>query len=168
MSINIYHYGLVNDEKIVNILKDRSLKPINITRDPVALSFYENRKPGMSPDEYFEFIYDKLYKPILRKLYKNYGIYMTCVDLFGITNLKLRFIIPYKRLKGDTIIQVGGNIKLVKSEQDIIDVCKNFQNQEKVKRLWNSYKFKFKALPQIINFEDSIPVSKNDLEIYNG
>lgn len=166
MSVNIYHYGFVNDEKIVNILKDGGLKPVNITRDPVALSFYENRKSNMSPDEYFEFIYNKLYKPILKKPYKNYGIYMTCVDLFGITNLKIRFKIPFDRLKGDTLIQVGGNVQRVKSEADIINVCRKFQDQKKVERIYNSYKFKFKALPQIINFEDFLPVSKNDMEIY--
>lgn len=162
----IYHYGFYQDEKFKHILKDKALKPANLVRDPDTMARYENRISGMNADEYWEHAYNYFYKPVVKKAYKNYGIYMTCLDLFGvIPSIKIRFNIPFERLKGDTVIQIHKNVKLVKSEKDIIDACKNF-NADKIKDLWENSKFKFVKLPQIVNFSDSIPISKFDLEIY--
>jgi hypothetical protein len=161
---NIYHY--VFEEKLLKqILKDGKLLPVNQSRNKKRLEHYASLEKGLNADEYFEKVYNEKYKPVTGSEYKNFGNFMTPVDLVGIDeNLKSRFVIPFSRLKGDTVIQAGSKVVKVESLKDIHKLADDFADPEKVKAIYEKQKFPFVKLPQIINFEDAIAITEKDLE----
>lgn len=74
----IYHY-IWEEEHIKNILKSKKLISINkLGNDHEGTIKYKDRDgKSLSPDEYFELVYNKLYKDILKKPYTTYGLYFT-------------------------------------------------------------------------------------------
>lgn len=161
----LYHY---TSEQFVNsILKKGYLISISkLPKDHPEVEKYTKRLSSADPYEYFENIYNTFYKNALNKPYNNdYGIYLTPLDLFTFqNNFSHRFAIPYKRIKGDIVIQIGKNVKKVNNENDIKNVLDKYTSEE-VQRLWNKSKLRFLRLPQIVVFTDKIKVSKSDLEI---
>lgn len=183
MEINIYHYLFDLSEKD-KILKTKKLLPINILKDPKIVKIYsemaiKNKLDGSSENNtdienaelQWKYTYNKLYKNVLNKPYKNYGIYTTIVDLFSFdSGVKYRFKLSYNDIKDkESVIQVGGKVKIIKSIQDIIDVNKIYYNNKLVERIWNKSKFfKFKRLPQIVVFSNYINVNESMLETKKG
>lgn len=177
----IYHY-LLDFSDVDKILKSRKLYPINILKDPKIIKHYSNtaiekKLEGASKDNSdienaeitWKYFYDKFYKDILKKPYKNYGIYMTTVDLFSFDcgkNVRYRFKFTYDDIKGkDSIILISGRAKKINSKKDLKLAADIYSNDKLVERIWNtSKKFKFKRLPQIIVFSDYLNVNKSMLE----
>jgi hypothetical protein len=172
----IYHYQF--DSKNMNkILSSGHLIPANKSKNPKANKDYGDRAIKMKLDGsskensdfenaeiYWEHAYDHFYKPCLKKPYKNYGIYCTCLDLFKITDkLKFRFKFTLDDLKGDTVIQLGKNVSKINSSSDIKKVTNKFTD-DKVEKIWKRPGLKFLKLPQIVNFSDSLKVNKNIVE----
>ena len=174
----IYHYQF--DGKNMNkILSSGHLLPANRSKNPKTNKIYGDRAIKMkiegsskensdleNAEIYWKLVYNHIYKPCLKKPYKNYGIYLTCLDLFKITNtLKFRFKFTLTDLKGDSVIQIGKNASKINSSSDIRKVANKFPN-DKVKRIWEGPGLKFIKLPQIVNFSDFLKVNKNMVEEY--
>jgi hypothetical protein len=172
----IYHYQF--DSKNMNkILSSGHLLPANKSKNPKTNKIYGDRSikkkiEGSSKKNsdlknaeiYWEHTYDYFYKSCLKKPYKNYGIYLTCLDLFKITDeFKFRFKFTLDDLKGDTVIQVGKNASKINNIHDIRKVINKFTD-DKVKKIWKQPGLKFVKLPQIVNFSDSLKVNKNMVE----
>jgi len=178
-STSIYHY--VFDDKLIHkILSSGKLFPVNRIKDEKRIKDYANRAleyklTGSNVNNsdienaeiYWRHVYQEFYEPVIKKPYRNYGIYMTTIDLVGITSVKYRFVFNFDDLDGDTVFQVGkNNIRLLNSENQLSIFNKPYLDHDKVKRIWDTTrKLKFTRLPQIVNFSDSIKVSNENLEI---
>jgi hypothetical protein len=124
---------------------------------------YASRTTSNDADTYFEEMYDKFYKPVLKKPYRNYGIYTTTVDLIGIADVKYRIDIPLCYLDPEqTVIQIGADVKpfSIKLWQEVTD---RFSNKKDVKRLYDSSKLHFQRLPQVVTFVDALEVSRGNI-----
>ena len=175
--IKIYHY-LYDEKSLSNILRDKKLMSISELLIPSNVKSYAKRAidkkiPNANKDNtdienaniYWKYVYNKFYYPILKSPYKNYGIYLTPLDLFQFeNNLNLRIKINFKDLPKESLIQLGlNNVKKITSKNIILDVTKNFKDINKVEKIYNESKLKFQKLPQIISF-DHINVSKDMIE----
>ena len=176
---NIYHYILEHGD-VDTILKSGKLVPIDILKDPKIMKFYSDKtvakKLCSNPKENsdlenaeicWKYYYDKFYKDILNKPYEHYGIYMTTIDLFAFpTKPKYRFRFSYDDIKDKEVtIQVSGNVKKVKSYNDLKRAADKFSNPKIVERIWNtSENFKFKRLTQVVVFADHININESMLE----
>lgn len=163
--VYVFHY-LYTQDYLKDILRYGKLLPINILKHSERYNDYASRIKTNKAEDYFEEIYNKRYKPILKISYKNYGIYLTSLDLFPIDKkLKYRFKIPFSQISKDPLVlQIGADVVKLTSEKQIIEINKKFP-LDKVRKIYNSSKFKFKKLPQIVDFADFIKVNKNMLEI---
>ena len=159
----IYHY-IFNKDLLDKILRSGKLVPVNRLGDPKRLEHYKDRIPGLDAEGFFKDFYNRVYKPVLKKPYRNWGIYMTPLDLSSFTDLKYRFFFKVKDLPGDTVIQLRFKAHRVTSDADIARVMKNFEDINKIKRLYKTSKFHFQSLPQVVNFSDEIKVSRRNLE----
>ena len=174
----IYHYQF-NIKNMNRILSSGNLLPANKSKNPKTNKIYGDRAiilkvEGSSKNNsdlenaelFWNHAYDYLYGSALKKPYKNYGIYCTCLDLFQITDrFKFRFKFTLDDLKGDTVIQIGKKVSKINSSSDIRRVASEFTN-DKVKKIWKTPGLKFIKLPQIVNFSDSLKVNKNMVEEY--
>jgi len=168
----VYHYIFKKNEKYIKeILRSGELLPVDyIKNKEPALDKYEDREGFKDVNDELEYIYDEFYKPVLKKPYSNYGIYFTTVDLFAFPNDTVaRFKVPISRLKGDNIVQLRkSNITKPEDAKDfkhkIEELQKDFNDVEKVEKIYNVAELKFQKLPQIVNFSGSVKVSKADLE----
>jgi len=178
----IYHY-LLDFSDVNKILKSGKLYPIDELKDAKIIKFYSdlsisNKLEGSSEEKddlenaeiHWKHFYDKFYKNVLKEPYKHYGIYMTTVDLFSFdNNINYRFKFIYEDLKNfKSVIQVSGKVKKINNSKDIELTANVYSNTNLVKRIWESTKrFKFKRLPQIVVFCDSIKIDKTMLEERN-
>jgi hypothetical protein len=119
-------------------------------------------------DTYFKKTYNKFYEKIIDKPYKNYGIYLTPIDLFGLDlkhKINSRILIPFERLKNaPTVIQVGYKVNLLTNQKDIDNILSLYSNKDKIEKIINTSKLAFIKLPQIVYFGDEIRFSHKDIE----
>jgi hypothetical protein len=117
---------------------------------------------------YFYWMYNKLYKPVLKMDYKNYGIYLTPVDLWCCTKYyTTRVVIDLLKINTETaLIQVGERVKKFSFKE-----CRKqtllYSKQKIEECLNNSFRI-FMKLPQIICFEESIKFKPDDVEKRGG
>lgn len=159
---SVYHY-CYNGAMIDTILAE-GLKPVNLTRDPKELARYSERVEGGNPDEYFRNTYKQFYEKALNRPYKNYGIYMTTVDLGSIDpKIAFRIDVPLTSFdQSNTVIQLGAKVeKFTMKGWDRIS--REFADPKVVKKIYDSSKLKFKQLPQIVCFDDVIKIEKNHI-----
>lgn len=183
---NIYYY-VFDQQKVKTLMSMKSILPIDKLNNPGQNAEYAKRAttnnlPGVSEENreydnakiYWKFIYDKFYKPVVKKPYRNYGIYLTPLDLFKFdSGMHFRLKIPYDSIKKfiknrDVVIAVGSKVKLITDIQDIVNVLSVYDNYDTVETIWKSSKLKFQRLPQIIVFADAIPISISDAEKRSG
>jgi hypothetical protein len=113
----------------------------------------DNEKDALA---YCHWIYNKLHKPVLKMDYKNYGIYLTPIDIWLYTKVySTRIIIDILTVnKETTLIQVGKKVKKFSPEE-----CKKqilLYNEQKIRECFTNSSRIFIKLPQIICFEESI------------
>jgi len=177
----IFHY--IHDDKLKNqIMWDSRLRPCNKTLDYNMTKRYAERAfveklSDASRDKtnvenarlYWKHAYDYFYLNVVKKPYKNYGIYMTTIDLFeaGLGDFKYRLRLSYKynlRGKTNTVIQIGRDVKKVSSERHIAVIANKYTNPSQVQKLYKKSKFPYKYLPQVVNFSDYIDIDRSMLE----
>ena len=183
---NTYHY-LFDTAKVKQLMGTKTILSADKLNDPARNSDYAKRAksrnlPGFSEENsdfdnakiYWKFVYDKYYKPVIKKPYRNYGIYLTPLDLFKFdSSMQYRVKLPYDSIKKfvknrDVIITVGSKVKILTDVQDIVNVLSSYNSYEEVEKIWKSSKLKFQRLPQIIIFADSIPINLSDFEKRSG
>lgn len=161
----LYFY-IFNDRFLNNILNSGKIVPANIHKS--TLDNYKGSYDVNFDDDFFKNVYNLFYKKILdNKPYKNFGIFLTTIDLFSFENdIKYRFKIPYNRIrKHDLIIGVNKHYKIVNDWEDIESVSIKFKDVKIIKDLFNKHSVrKFLELPQIIDFSGEISISMEDLE----
>jgi hypothetical protein len=109
-------------------------------------------------------MYDKLYKPVLKTDYKNYGIYLTPVDLWSCTEYyATRIVIDLTTINTETaVIQVGDKVKRVSfNERERQTVL---YDERRIKKCLENSSRIFMKLPQIICFEESIKFKPGQVE----
>jgi hypothetical protein len=113
---------------------------------------------------YFRWMYDRLYKPVLKTEYKNYGIYLTPVDLWSCTELyTARVVIDLSAINTETaLIQVGNRVKKFSVEECGRQVF--LYDGERIKKCLENSSRVFMKLPQIICFEESIKFKPDQIE----
>lgn len=165
----IYHYIFAGEEEnIKKILESGHLKPVNKLKNKEREEDYADRlneDDRSDSEEYWENEYNKLYKDVVKLPYKNYGIYMTTLDLFSFPNETVaRFVFNLNEIPEPRVVQVGADVELLKSEDQLSDVKEKFKDQKKVEKIWKESDLKFKKLPQVISFADGIKVNEDKLE----
>ena len=162
--MKLYHYLFEGTEgQTTRILETGKLLPT----DKLPETQDKYNRDDKDPDEYMHDIYDRFYKEVLDGAeYDNYGIYLTPVDLFKFPCRPMyRFVIDYNDIKDHTLVlQLGGNVTRLKSEDQINNLMKDFRNVKNIEKIWNSSKLKFQRLPQIVDFNGSIKISLEMLE----
>jgi hypothetical protein len=113
---------------------------------------------------YFHWMYNKLYKPVFKTDYKNYGIYLTPVDLWCCTkHYAARVVIDLLKINTETaIIQVG---KIVKKFS--LAECRKqalIYDKRKINECLKNSSLIFMKIPQIICFEESIKFKSDEVE----
>lgn len=159
----VYHY-VYNAKNIDKILKSGKLLPTDVLRDPGVMLEYGSRADSGKADDYFRMMYDRFYKPVLKKPYKHYGIYSTTVDLAGIDlDITHRIAIPSSLFdSSNTVIQIGAKVEPF-SPKRLEEVIKKFSDKNRVAKLYHSSTLKFRKLPQVVFFGDSLPIEKRNV-----
>jgi len=162
-----FHY-VYNADAIDKIKRTNSLLPVNRTRAKADLDVYASRTESNNADVYFEEMYNKFYKPVLNRPYRNYGIYTTPLDLIGIADVQYRIDIPLADIDPDqTVIQIGSNVRKF-SYALWQEVTQQFADKKKVKQIYDSSKLHFKRLPQIVTFVDELPINPSNIVPLEG
>lgn len=181
----IYHYIYGKSPALKKILNTGFLYPINKIATEENTENYAKRAidkklKGASPNKtnienatiYWKYIYDKFERNVLKKEYTNYGLYFTPLDLFPIDNkLNTRIKVPYSMIKknidkSEVTIQIGANVKLLKSKKQLVDVINYYRDlgDKKIKQIYDSSSLKFRRLPQVVMFIDKLPIKTKMIE----
>jgi hypothetical protein len=171
-----YHY--IRDDKIDAASYGGELRPVdNLLDKEIQKTVYKEYAAharqmeisNFADDEkdaaaYFRWMYDRLYKPVLKTEYKNYGIYLTSVDLWSCTELyEARVVIDLSAINAETaLIQVGNKVKRFSFEECGRQVF--LYDEGKIKKCLENSPRVFMKLPQIICFEESIKFKPNQVE----
>jgi hypothetical protein len=174
--LTAYHY--ISDDTIDAVSYGGELRPVdNLLRKKIRKEVYKEyavraRQMEISnsaDDEkdalaYCRWMYDKLYKPVLKTDYKNYGIYLTPVDLWScIEHYATRIVIDPATINTETaVIQVEDKVKRFSLEE-----CKKqtvLYDKRRIKKCLENSSRIFMKLPQIICFEESIKFKPEQVE----
>ena len=173
----IYHY-FTEKNTIKSILNSGGLKSISSlmlgTGNPEYEKYRNRDNTKSTPEEYFEKMYNKLIKDVVKKPYTTTGLYFTTCDLFQFENKFIaRVKIPIdKALKyGPTTLshgrQYGSKVILLKNDSQLRKELKVHPYPDNVKDLyWEKPKtYLFENLPQVAVWTDFIPVTKDMIEV---
>jgi hypothetical protein len=174
--LTAYHY--ISDDTIDAASYGGELIPVdNLLRKKIRKEVYKEYAvrarqmeiSNFADDEedaltYCRWMYDKLYKPVLKTDYKNYGIYLTPVDLWSCTeHYATRIAIDPATINTETaVIQVGDKVKKFSLEE-----CKRqilLYDERRIKKCLENSSRIFMKLPQIICFEESIKFKPSQVE----
>ena len=171
-----YHY--ISDDKIDAAFYGGELRPVdNLLDKKIQKAEYKEyaararqMKISNSADDekdaavYCRWIYDKLYKPVLKTDYKNYGIYLTPVDLWSCTeHYAARVVIDLSTINAETaLIQIGDKVKRFSIEECGKQIF--LYDERRIRKCLENSPRIFMRLPQIICFEESIKFKPNQVE----
>jgi hypothetical protein len=174
--LTAYHY-ITNDKidvtcyggelrAVDNILDKRIQK--NVYKEYAARARQMKISNSVSDEKdaaaYFRWMYEKLYKPALKAEYKNYGIYLTPVDLWFCTELyEARVVIDLSEINTETaLIQVENRVKRFSVEE-----CGRLvflYDEGRIKKCLENSPRVFMKLPQIVCFEESMRFKPEQVE----
>ena len=172
----IYHY-IWKEDHIKNIIKTKKLISINkLGNDHEGTAKYKNRDGTTHPPEYYyELSYNKLYKDLIGKPYTTHGLYFTTTDFFGFeSKIVGRVKVPIETIfKNGPVTfshgrQFGSKISLVKTKEEIQKEHNKYPTDSKsLKTLYRDKNkvYLFENLPQIVIWADTIPITKDMIEI---
>jgi hypothetical protein len=123
----------------------------------------------------FKHSYDTWFKDVIGKEYKHYGIYFTPVDFFNLfpngeySDAEIRVNIDLKNrdLSNWAVNWVNnGRREIIKlTDLDYDNLGNQFSDPIKLKKILDkSPALKYKYLPQIVSFDDSVPFTKKNVE----